>query len=84
MFRLANDSENISRSHIAKSVQADKVTNGNDIIKDIIPYMITQIDTSANFRIGDTAEVELLKTDVIEEVFEQKIFRRGQRFSKAY
>ena len=30
------------------------------------------LDMPANFRIGDTAEIEILKQDVIEEIFEEK------------
>ena len=49
---------------------------------DVIRNNFYEIDTSANFRIGDTAEVELLKTDVIEEVFEQKYLDQDKGFLK--
>ena len=49
---------------------------------DVIRNNFYEIDTSANFRIGDTAEVELLKTDVIQEVFEQKYLEEDKGFLK--
>ena len=49
---------------------------------DVIRNNFYEIDTSANFRIGDTAEVELLKNDVIEELFEQKYESQDKGFLK--
>src|SRR5699024_5406379 len=36
----------------------------------------------ANFRIGDTAEIEMLKNEVIEEIFEQKYMNNDKGFIK--
>lgn len=49
---------------------------------DVIRNNFYEIDTSANFRIGDTAEIELLKNDVIEEIFEQKYIEENKGFLK--
>lgn len=49
---------------------------------DVIRNHFYQIDTSANFRIGDTAEIELLKNDVLEELFEQKYEKEDKEFLK--
>ena len=49
---------------------------------DVIRNNFFEIDTSANFRIGDTAEIELLKNDVIEEIFEQKYLEEDRGFLK--
>ena len=49
---------------------------------DVIRNNFYEIDTSANFRIGDTAEIELLKNDVIEEIFEQKYLNQDKGFLK--
>ena len=38
------------------------------------------LDMPANFRIGDTAEIEILKQDVIEEIFEKKYENNDQEF----
>ena len=49
---------------------------------DVIRNNFYEIDTSANFRIGDTAEVEMLKNDVLEELFEEKYMQEDQGFIK--
>ena len=49
---------------------------------DVIRNNFYEIDASANFRIGDTAEIELLKNDVIEELFEKKYEEQDKRFFK--
>ena len=49
---------------------------------DVIRNNFYEIDTSANFRIGDTAEIEMLKNDVIEEIFEQKYMEGDKGFIK--
>lgn len=51
---------------------------------DVIRNHFYEIDTSANFRIGDTAEIELLKNDVIEELFEKKYEEQDKRIFKTY
>ena len=37
---------------------------------DVIRNNFYEADVSANFRIGDTAEVEMIKADVLEDLFE--------------
>lgn len=49
---------------------------------DVIRNNFYEIDASANFRIGDTAEIELLKNDVIEELFEKKYEEQDKRIPK--
>lgn len=49
---------------------------------DVIRNNFYEIDTSANFRIGDTAEIELLKNEVIEDLFEQKYSEQDKGFLK--
>ncbi len=49
---------------------------------DVIRNNFYEIDASANFRIGDTAEIELLKNDVIEELFEKKYEEQDKRIFK--
>ena len=51
---------------------------------EVIRNHFYEIDISANFRIGDTAEVELLKYEVIEELFEQKYESQDKRIFRAY
>ena len=47
---------------------------------EIIRSYFYELDISANFRIADTAEIELLKQDVIEDLFEEKYFKKDEFF----
>ena len=47
---------------------------------DVIKNNFYEIGTSANFRIGDTTEIELLKQEVLEEIFEQKYIEKDKNF----
>lgn len=47
---------------------------------DVIKNNFFEIDTSANFRIGDTAEIALLKQDVLEDVLEEKYLEKEVTF----
>lgn len=47
---------------------------------DVIRNNFFEIDTSANFRVGDTTEVELIKQEVIEDLFEQKYEEENKEF----
>ena len=49
---------------------------------DVIRNNFYEIDTSANFRIADTAEIELLKSEVIEDIFEEKYLNQDKGFLK--
>lgn len=47
---------------------------------DVIRNYFYELDISANFRIGDTTEVELLKQDVLEALFEDKYINKDNEF----
>ena len=47
---------------------------------DIIRNNFYEIDTSANFRVADTAEIELLKQEIIDDVFEEKYINEDEDF----
>ena len=49
---------------------------------DVIRNNFYEADVSANFRIGDTAEVEMIKADVLEDLFEQKYMNSESEFIK--
>ena len=49
---------------------------------DVIRNNFYEADVSANFRIGDTAEVEMIKADVLEDLFEQKYMDSESEFIK--
>lgn len=47
---------------------------------DVIRNNFYEIDISPNFKIGDTSEIELLKYDVLEELFEIKYEEKNKEF----
>ena len=49
---------------------------------DIIRNNFFEIEISPNFRIADNAEIELLKQDVLEELFEEKYEEENEEFQK--
>ena len=49
---------------------------------DVIRNNFYEIDTSANFRVADTAEIELLKQEIIDDVFEDKYVNEDKDFEK--
>ena len=49
---------------------------------DVIRNNFYEIDISSNFRIGDTTEVEMIKQDALEELFEQKYMDNDNGFIK--
>ena len=49
---------------------------------DVIKNNFYEIDISPNFRIADTAEINLLKQDVLEELFENKYENQDKDFTK--
>ena len=49
---------------------------------DVIRNNFYEIDTSANFRVADTAEIELLKQEIIDDLFEEKYVSEDKAFNK--
>ena len=49
---------------------------------DVIKNNFYELDISPNFRIADTSEMELLKQEVIEELFEEKYESQDENFEK--
>ena len=49
---------------------------------DVIKSNFYEIDISPNFRIADTAEMDLLKQEVLEELFEEKYEKEEEEFIK--
>ena len=49
---------------------------------DIVRNNFFEIDISQNFRIGDTTEIEILKQDVLEDLFEEKYEAEDKDFEK--
>ena len=49
---------------------------------EVIRNNFYEADVSANFRIGDTAEIEMIKAEVLENLFEQKYMNNDKEFIK--
>lgn len=49
---------------------------------EVIRNYFYELDLSANFRIADSAEIELLKQDILEELFEEKYYENDEEFLK--
>ena len=49
---------------------------------DVIRNNFFEIDVSPNFRIGDATEMELLKQEVLEDLFEEKYEKQDEDFQK--
>ena len=49
---------------------------------DVIRNNFYEIDTSANFRVADSAEIELLKQEVIDDLFEDKYVNEDKDFDR--
>ena len=49
---------------------------------DVVKNNFFEIDISPNFRIGDNTEIEILKQDVIEEIFEEKYEAEDKDFQQ--
>lgn len=49
---------------------------------DVIRNNFYEIDIPSNFRIGDTTEIEMIKNDVIDEIFEEKYMENDEGFIK--
>jgi len=47
---------------------------------DVIKNNFYEIDVSPNFRIGDQTEIDLLKQDVLEDIFEEKYEQENEEF----
>ncbi len=49
---------------------------------DVIRNNFYEIDTSANFRVADSAEIELLKQEIIDDLFEEKYINEDKSFDR--
>lgn len=49
---------------------------------EVIKNHFYQIEVSPNFRIGDATEIEILKQEVLEDIFEHKYFSQDEEFFK--
>ena len=80
--KLEEDPDSINLQRQITLLNKSSICTIHSFCLDVIRNNFYEIDTSANFRIGDTAEVEMLKSDVLDEIFEQKYMDNDQNFMK--
>ena len=77
--------ENPKDIHLQKQItllNKSSICTIHSFCLDIIRNYFYEIDVSANFQIGDTSEMELLKQEVLEELFEEKYIQKDEGFLK--
>ncbi len=77
--------ENPENNHLQKQVTLltkASICTIHSFCLDVIRNNFYEIDISPNFRIADTAELELLKQEVIENIFEEKYINNDEKFLK--
>ena len=72
------DNKNLQRQIIL--INKASICTIDSFCLDIIRNNFFEIDTSANFRVADTTEVELLKQEVIDDIFEDKYVSNDKEF----
>jgi len=80
--KLEEDNENVRLQRQITLLGKASICTIHSFCLEVIRNHFYEIDISANFRIGDTAEVELLKHEVLDELFEQKYFEEDKNFLK--
>ena len=77
--------ENPDNKHLQRQVTLlakSNICTIHSFCLDIIRNNFYEIEVSPNFRIADTAELELLKQEVIEDIFEDKYMENEESFLK--
>ena len=75
--------ENPNNTHLQKQItllNKASICTIHSFCLDIIRNYFYEIDMSANFQIGDSAEMELLKQEVLDDLFEEKYIEKDKGF----
>ncbi|MBO5348473.1 MAG: helicase-exonuclease AddAB subunit AddA [Clostridia bacterium] len=72
------DNKNLQRQVIL--INKASICTIDSFCLDIIRNNFFEIDASANFRVADTTEIELLKQEVIEDIFEEEYLNNNKEF----
>ena len=80
--KLEEDPENLHLQKQINLLNKASICTIHAFCLDVIRNNFFEIDVSANFRIGDSTEIELIKQDVIEELFEEKYEVEDEKFLK--
>ena len=74
------DNKNLQRQVIL--INKASICTIDSFCLDVIRNNFFEIDVSANFRVADTTEIELLKQEVIDDIFEEKYISNDKKFLK--
>ena len=80
--KLEEDPENLDLQRQTILINKANISTIHSFCLDVIRNNFYEIDASANFRVADEAEIELLKQEVIEDLFEEKYVNEDKEFSK--
>lgn len=80
--KIEEDPENIHLQKQITLLNKASICTIHSFCLDIIRNYFYQINISGNFQIGDTAEMELLKQEALEELFEEKYIDKDEKFLK--
>lgn len=80
--KLENDSENQNLQRQITLLNKASICTIDSFCLDVVRNHFYKLDNvSPNFRIGDTTEIELLKQEIIEEIFEKKYEEEDKDFN---
>lgn len=80
--KLEEEPDNINLQNQIILLNKANISTIHSFCLDVIRNNFYEIDTSANFRVADTAEIELLKQEIIDDLFEEKYVNEDKSFSK--
>lgn len=80
--KLEKDSENVRLQRQITLLNKASICTIHSFCLDVIRNNFYEVDVSANFRIGDTAEIEMIKADVLDDLFEKKYMDNDKEFIK--
>ena len=80
--KLEEDPTNIDLQRQIILLNKSNISTIHSFCLDIIRNNFYEIDASANFRVADTAEMDLLKQEIIDDLFEEKYIEEDKEFNK--
>ena len=79
--KLEENPENLDLQRQIILINKANISTIHSFCLDVIRNNFYEIDASANFRVADEAEIELLKQEVIEDLFEEKYLNENKEFA---
>ncbi len=80
--KIEEESENEDLQRQIVLLNKSNISTIHSFCLDVIRNNFYEIDASANFRVADTAEIELLKQEIIDDLFEEKYISEDKEFNK--